>query len=179
MLHDEYNKYFRDIASNHKAIQHNPDATKHNFFRIIVSGEPFPTYYIEEFVKAQKAKINSANQVMLLESFEDDIDNDKTGYTPQKIQGSFIILQKPANDKFDSEEEAISLAESTVHDIISHMIKTMETGCNVSLDRRMSKEKVGPIGTAKFFGTKLYFSFTMDDPNIVYDESKWLNPLTV
>lgn len=173
MRHKAYTDFFRNIARTHVLIQDNPDSDQRNFFRLNISADPFPIFHIQEFLEAQKSRININNQILLLESFQGQ-HRDTTSGSPRKIiEGSFIVLEKVKSKNFDMAEEVLDSTEQTAEEIIAYMIENMGSTCGVALNDDFITEKIGPAGSGPFYGCKVVFSYLITTNTIQYDQSRF------
>jgi hypothetical protein len=173
MRHKAYNDYFRLLAAENARIRDNAAEVKRNFFRLILSGSPFQKLYIEEFLNAQKSKIDSSRQIMLCETYDADYRDNSADDVKKMMQGAVIILQLAKKENFDAQEVAIDETELTCEQIMARMKLDYEDSCQVVLGETWGTEKIGPVGDGPYFGTKLYFEF-QNDGNVAYDEAEWV-----
>jgi hypothetical protein len=173
MKHSAYTQYFRDIASSHVDIAHGSSEKYVSFFRLVLSAAPFALLEITEFINGQKSKINPAKQFMLLESYDARLTDNRAGDKRKYFDGTFFILDKANNNNFNEVETILDQTEATAEQIAARMLKDFESQCNALLDEQFDFEKVGPIGSGPYFGTKVHFSFNRNSDILTYDENKW------
>lgn len=174
MKHSTYNSYFRNLAEEHVDIAHGTKEGKSSFFRLVLSAPPFALLEITEFLNAEKSKINSEKQFMLLESYDATLTDNKAGDRRKYMDGTFFILDKANKNEFNEVEAVLDATEQTAEQIAARMLKDFESECGAILEGEFGIEKIGPIGGAPYFGTKVHFQFNFNNDILIYDENKWL-----
>lgn len=171
--HSDYITFFRNIAANHTALLHNPP-DRISFIRLISSGAPFAKMLN---VSEMLTKVRDIRPpFMLLESYDDGWMDQRSDNYLKKIEGAFVILDKPSDDGFDNIETTLNSTELIANDIIAFMKSYFAANLgSLKLDlNSLMGEKMGPIGDGPYYGhRKAFIYYEASNRQLVVDSTKW------
>ncbi len=111
-----YIKYFRDMATRHKDIMHDPESETGNGK---VGSKHFASWSSEEVIVGLRSSVSFTPAALLLELYEVVTNSESVYDIKGEYKGAFTVLSHAQTGSVTAEIEAFQLTERICYDLLS------------------------------------------------------------
>lgn len=159
MRHHQYTALGRELARQHKGIQHSEQHCR--FLRILLSSDPIQKQLdLSEFYSSLRDKLDlgQGQAAMILENYQADYDDNRGDAYHKYHNSAFLIVKRVEPGDYDARDQAIDDCEQIGEQLLATLIEQLtDAGLQIT-PADVMQEAVGPLASY-FVGCRFNYVF--------------------